>query len=79
MRVRHPYPYLFLIILSGFLSLGAKRKPVAVSLLEEGKRAFSIMKYDESIHYLELEDGHHDVYTWGRAFPEFLKWGWGKK
>ncbi|HNP44315.1 MAG TPA: alpha/beta hydrolase-fold protein [Panacibacter sp.] len=34
---------------------------------------------DESIHYLELEDGHHDVYTWGRAFPEFLKWGWGKK
>jgi len=33
---------------------------------------------DEHIHYLELEDGKHDVATWGKAFPEFLKWGWGK-
>lgn len=29
------------------------------------------------IEYLELKDGHHDVETWGRAFPTFLKWGWG--
>jgi enterochelin esterase family protein len=36
--------------------------------------------YDHnSIFYLELEDGHHDVPTWGRAMPTFLKWGWGKK
>ena len=34
---------------------------------------------DEHIHYLELEDGKHDVPTWGRAFPEFLKWGWGSR
>lgn len=34
-------------------------------------------KRDLNIHYLELEDGHHDVFTWGRAMPEFLKWGWG--
>jgi predicted alpha/beta superfamily hydrolase len=33
---------------------------------------------DEHIHYLELEDGKHDVATWAKAFPEFLKWGWGK-
>jgi enterochelin esterase-like enzyme len=33
---------------------------------------------DEHIHYLELEDGKHDVTTWGSAFPAFLKWGWGK-
>jgi esterase/lipase superfamily enzyme len=32
---------------------------------------------DDDIHYLELEDGRHNVETWGRAFPEFLKWGWG--
>jgi enterochelin esterase-like enzyme len=32
---------------------------------------------DESIRYLELEDGGHDVETWARAFPDFLKWGWG--
>jgi len=25
-----------------------------------------------------LKDGKHDVSTWGRAFPDFLKWGWGK-
>lgn len=29
------------------------------------------------IKYLELDDGRHDVDTWGKAFPEFLKWGWG--
>ncbi len=30
------------------------------------------------IRYLELKDGRHDVQTWGKAFPEFLKWGWGR-
>lgn len=34
---------------------------------------------DEHIQYLELEDGKHDVPTWARAFPDFLKWGWGIK
>ena len=32
---------------------------------------------DEHIHYLELEEGKHDISTWGIAFPDFLKWGWG--
>ena len=31
------------------------------------------------IAYLELEDGKHNVPTWARAFPAFLKWGWGRK
>ncbi len=30
------------------------------------------------IKYLELKDGRHDVATWARAMPEFLKWGWGR-
>lgn len=30
------------------------------------------------IEYLELKDGRHDVPTWARAFPHFLKWGWGR-
>ena len=34
---------------------------------------------EKDIHYLELKDGHHDVFTWGRAMPEFLKWGWGEQ
>ncbi len=33
---------------------------------------------DEHIHYLELEEGKHDIPTWGKAFPAFLKWGWGE-
>lgn len=31
----------------------------------------------EQIKFIELKDGHHDVDTWARAFPDFLKWGWG--
>ncbi len=31
----------------------------------------------KDIRYLELPDGRHDVVTWGKAFPEFLEWGWG--
>jgi len=34
---------------------------------------------EEAIRYLELPDGKHDVPTWARAFPEFLKWAWGRK
>jgi predicted alpha/beta superfamily hydrolase len=30
------------------------------------------------IKYLEMPDGKHDVESWGKAFPDFLKWGWGK-
>ncbi len=31
----------------------------------------------KDIYYMEIKDGRHDVATWGRAMPEFLKWGWG--
>jgi enterochelin esterase-like enzyme len=34
---------------------------------------------DGAIEYLELPEGRHDVSTWAKAFPYFLKWGWGKK
>lgn len=32
----------------------------------------------EAIKFLEIKDGRHDVPTWAKAFPEFLKWGWGE-
>lgn len=32
---------------------------------------------DEHIKYILLKDGKHDVPTWAKAFPDFLKWGWG--
>lgn len=31
----------------------------------------------EDILYMELKDGKHDVATWGKAFPYFLRWRWG--
>ena len=34
---------------------------------------------DENIHYLELIDGKHDVATWARMLPEFIRWGWERK
>ncbi|HKZ65536.1 MAG TPA: alpha/beta hydrolase-fold protein [Chitinophagaceae bacterium] len=33
---------------------------------------------EKDIYYLGMPDGKHDIATWGRAMPEFLKWGWGK-
>jgi enterochelin esterase-like enzyme len=33
---------------------------------------------EKDIYYLEYADGRHDVPTWGRAMPVFLKWGWGE-
>ena len=33
---------------------------------------------DQHIKYLELEDGKHDIETWSKALPYFLKWGWSK-
>lgn len=32
---------------------------------------------EKDIYYLEMADGRHDISTWGRAMPVFLKWGWG--
>lgn len=36
--------------------------------------------YDKQkdISYKNHEDGRHDVSTWGKAMPDFLKWGWGR-
>jgi len=37
--------------------------------------------YNENsdIYYMQLDDGKHDIATWARAMPEFLKWGWGSE
>lgn len=32
---------------------------------------------NKDIVYLEYADGRHDVPTWARAWPEFLRWGFG--
>ena len=35
-------------------------------------------KNEEDIRYINYEDGKHDIATWARAMPAFLKWKWGK-
>jgi enterochelin esterase-like enzyme len=32
----------------------------------------------DHIRYFEMPEGRHDVPTWAKAFPEFLKWRYGK-
>jgi enterochelin esterase-like enzyme len=32
---------------------------------------------EKDIFYLEMPDGYHDISTWKKAMPAFLKWGWG--
>ena len=47
-----------------------------ISLIDElVKKGYDAEK---DIRYLELHDGKHDVGTWAKGFPEFLKWRWGK-
>lgn len=48
----------------------------AIDLVKELKQ---IGYTDQQIYYMEIADGKHDVPTWGRAFPYFLKWGWPNK
>ncbi len=48
----------------------------ALDLVKELKQ---IGYNDEQIYYMEIADGKHDVPTWGKAFPYFLKWGWSNK
>ena len=34
---------------------------------------------ETDIRYVEVKDGRHDIATWGRVMPDFLKWGWGNE
>jgi enterochelin esterase-like enzyme len=48
-----------------------------ISLIEElVKKGYD---RNNAIHYLELQEGRHDVPTWAKAFPDFLLWGWGDR
>jgi enterochelin esterase-like enzyme len=78
------YPWLKFFLQTGLLDEAADRNnngiidsiDDALDLIVELKaKGYT----DEHIHYLQMDDGKHDVPTWGRAFPAFLKWGWGKK
>jgi enterochelin esterase-like enzyme len=33
----------------------------------------------KDMYYLQTPDGRHDVRTWAKTLPKFLKWGWGRR
>lgn len=77
------YPWLKFFFEAGTLDETADRNKNGIidsiddtqSLIEElVKKGYDP---ETDIRYLEIKDGKHDVATWGMAFPEFLKWGWG--
>jgi len=77
------YPWLKFFFQTGTLDETADRNKNGIidsiddtqSLIEElVKKGYNP---ETDIRYLELKDGKHNVATWGKAFPEFLKWGWG--
>lgn len=35
------------------------------------------LKY-QAIEYVEVEGGEHNPQTWGKVFPQFLRWGFGR-
>ncbi len=48
-----------------------------LGLIEElEKKGYDRQK---DICYINYEDGKHDVITWGKAIPDFLRWGWGRE
>lgn len=79
------YPWLKFFFETGTLDETADRNSNGIidsiddttSLIEElVKKGYTP---EENIKYLEIQDGRHDVPTWAKAFPEFLKWAWGNK
>lgn len=77
------YPWLKFFFQTGVLDEKADRNnngiidsiDDALDLIKELK----IKGYpNNSIEYLQMNDGKHDVSTWAKAFVPFLKWGWKK-
>lgn len=84
-RVGHYAPWLKFFFETGTLDETADRNNNGVidsiddtlALIEElQKKGY---RGETDIRYLELTDGRHDVATWAKAMPTFLKWGWGLK
>ncbi len=46
-----------------------------MALIDELKK---LGYHDDHIHYLEIDGGKHNVETWGKAMPKFLKWCYGQ-
>ena len=77
------YPWLKFFIQTGVMDEKADRNnngiidsiDDALDLIKELK----LKGYpNQSIEYLQMNEGRHDVATWAKALVPFLKWGWKK-
>jgi len=79
----HIYPWLKFFFEVGTLDEVADRNNNGIiDAIDDTQSLIGILERkgynkDTDIKYLELKDGRHDVPTWAKAFPAFLKWGWG--
>ena len=79
------YPGLRFYFTTGSLDETADRNKKGVidsihdtlSLVDDLKKIGYNTVYD--IRYINYDDGKHDIPTWGRAMPQFLLWGWGRR
>ncbi len=77
------FPWLKFFIQTGVLDETADRNNNGIiDSIDDALDMIMVLKIkgytDEHIRYRELPDGRHDVATWAKALPEFLKWGWKK-
>ena len=77
------YPWLKFFIQTGILDEVADRnKNGIIDSIDDALDLIVELKAkgytNEHIKYFQMDDGKHDVPTWGRAFPEFLKWSFAK-
>lgn len=76
------YPWLSFFFECGALDETADRNNNGIidsidDTLDVIKELHNLGYNGNSVKYLELPDGTHDVHTWARALPAFLQWGWG--
>jgi enterochelin esterase-like enzyme len=78
------YPWLKLFIQCGTLDEAADRNNNGIiDSIDDALDVIVELKVkgytDAHIKYMLVEEGKHDVPTWGKALPDFLKWGWGRR
>ncbi|MDB5232855.1 MAG: esterase family protein [Chitinophagaceae bacterium] len=53
-----------------------------IDSIDDAKDLIELLKQKglpaDSVYYYEIAGGKHNIETWAKAWPEFLKWGWGK-
>ena len=73
--------YLFLLLSLNYSMLSLQlsqainlKSSQGISYVNLGEVYLSLNKTIKAIHYFEMKEGEHNLPTWGKALPYFLKW-----